>query len=82
MMLRFVSSTLSGSIMATNNLALGAIIQLIILIVPLVCFSLVAPNASVRGMFITILISDIIVSIIYYSFIVSSTNNPKPPLSN
>jgi O-antigen/teichoic acid export membrane protein len=80
--LRFVVSPLSGALLASGHLALGSLWQVIAFIASLTMFLLVAPTANVRGMIVSIMLTDLVLYSLYYIFIWYSVKSPKVRLVN
>ena len=75
--LRSVVSPLSGSLISTGHVRLGSAWQLIAFLVTFVMFTIVAPRATVHGIFYSILITDLVLYSLYYLFILFAVNHPK-----
>ncbi|NJN63414.1 MAG: oligosaccharide flippase family protein [Acidobacteria bacterium] len=75
--LRFVVSPLSGALVSTGHVRLSGIWQVLAFVVTLIMFALVAPQASLRGMIVAILINDICLYSLYYAFIIYAVMRPK-----
>ncbi|NJN63412.1 MAG: oligosaccharide flippase family protein [Acidobacteria bacterium] len=74
---RFVVSPLSGALISTGHVRLGGAWQVLAALVTFATFALVAPRASIRGMFVAMLITDVALYALYYFLIVYAVRHPK-----
>jgi O-antigen/teichoic acid export membrane protein len=74
--LRFVVSTISGTLAATGHVKLGSIWQLLFLVGTFIMFAILTPILGVNEMFLAMLFTDIFLYLLYASFIWHSAKNP------
>jgi O-antigen/teichoic acid export membrane protein len=74
--LKFVVSTLSTTFGATGNNRLGAIWKIMAFCVTLAVFWILAPHVGVMGMFITMLVVDLVLYGLYYFLVWYAAGNP------
>jgi O-antigen/teichoic acid export membrane protein len=74
--LRFVVSTISGTLAATGHVKLGSVWQLIFLAGTFTMFTILAPRLSINDLFFAMLLTDLLLYLLYASFIWYSVKNP------
>ena len=77
MSIRFVASTLSSSIGATNNSHLSAIWRIIALICTAGALIIFGPFESIEKTLIILVLNDIIIYGLFFGFIIKAVKNPR-----
>ena len=75
--LRFIVSTLSGTLLATGHVRLVGAWQIAFFSITSLTLTMVAPRASVREMFITMMTLDIVLYLAYYACICYGASAPR-----
>lgn len=75
--MRFVASTLSSTLGATKNNGYGALWKVISFVVTLTVLAWFAPEGEIIKLLIALLISDFLLYVLYYLFIVMAAKRPR-----
>ena len=75
--MRFVASTLSSTLGATKNNGYGALWKVISFVVTLAVLAWFAPKGDITTLLIALLISDFMLYVLYYCFIIMAAKRPR-----
>ena len=74
---RFIASTLSSTLGATNNNRYGAIWKVIAFVTTLVVLALVAPIGDIKILLYAIMINDLLLYAFYFALILKAAKRPR-----